>query len=57
MKISADYCVSVADLDIKQTYEWGVYSKTDLNIQLIVKNKIVCTNEEYSGGIHNKTEN
>ena len=35
-----------------ESEQWGVYSKTDLNIQLIGKNKIVCTNEEYSGGIY-----
>ncbi len=35
-----------------ESNDWGVYSKIDLNIELIGENKLVCTNEEYSAGIY-----
>ena len=31
---------------------WPVYSKIDLNVQLVGENKFVCKNEVYSGGIY-----
>ena len=35
-----------------ETENWPVYSKRDLNVELIGENKIVCTKKEYSAGIY-----
>ena len=40
------------DNAVIESEQWGVYSRIDLNINLIGENKIVCKNEEYSAGIY-----
>ncbi|MBR2846624.1 MAG: hypothetical protein IKB89_00965, partial [Clostridia bacterium] len=35
-----------------ESESWPVYSKKDLNVELIGENKIVCNKKEYSAGIY-----
>ena len=35
-----------------ESKEWPLYSKKDLNIELIGENKIVCNKKEYSAGVY-----
>ena len=35
-----------------ESEDWPLYSKKDLNIELIGENKFVCNNKEYSAGIY-----
>ena len=35
-----------------ESESWPVYSKKDLNIELIGENKFVCKNEKYSAGVY-----
>lgn len=35
-----------------ESENWPVYSKKDLNIELIGENKLVCKNKEYSAGVY-----
>ena len=40
------------DNAIIETENWPLYSKIDLNIELIGENKFVCNNKEYSAGVY-----
>ncbi len=40
------------DHAVIESEKWGVYSRIDLNIELIGENKIVCKDEKYSAGIY-----